>query len=181
MQELFLMYIIQEEKQMNKNIKQLAYTGMFAAVIFVMTMFVKIPVTSGYLHLGDALIYIASLIIGPWAILAGALGEGLADVAGGYVMYAPATVIIKALIAVPFLIIYKKGDSKLLTVKSALMTLPAGVITVGGYFIADMIIDKAYAVVDIPGNIIQAVGSAVVFIIIALAFDKSKIKNTLNL
>ena len=163
------------------NAKKLSLTGMFAALIFVMTMFVKIPVTSGYLHLGDALIYIASLIIGPWAILAGAVGEGLADVAGGYVMYAPATVIIKALIAIPFLIVYNKKESKLLNLKSALMTVPSGIITVGGYFAADMLIDKAYAVVDIPGNVIQAVGSAVVFVILAFAFDKSKIKNKINL
>lgn len=48
-----------------------------------------------------------------------------------------------------------------------------------GYFIADMIIDKAFAVVDIPGNVIQAVGSAVVFMIIAAAFDTAGLKKKL--
>ena len=54
----------------------------FAALIFVVTVFLKIPAASGYVHIGDSLIYLASLIIGPWAMLAGAIGEGLADIAG---------------------------------------------------------------------------------------------------
>ena len=160
------------------NAKKLSYTGMFAALIFVVTVFLKVPVASGYVHIGDSLIYLATLIIGPWAMLAGALGEALADIAGSYLMYAPATVIIKVLTVVPFLFI--KKEDKLLSVKSALMTLPAGLITVGGYFLADLIIDKSYAVVDLPGNVIQALASAVIFIVLAFAFDKSKIKNKID-
>ena len=160
------------------NAKKLSFTGMFAALIFVVTVFLKVPVASGYVHIGDSLIYLATLIIGPWAMLAGALGEALADIAGSYLMYAPATVIIKVLTVVPFLFI--KKEDKLLSVKSALMTLPAGLITVGGYFLADLIIDKSYAVVDLPGNVIQALASAVIFIVLAFAFDKSKIKNKID-
>lgn len=159
----------------------MALTGVFAAMIFVMTYFIKVPVASGYVHFGDALIYLsAGFIGGPWAMLAGAIGAGIADVIGGYAMYAPATIIIKALIAVPFVIVLKDKE-KLFSPLSALMTIPAGLITVGGYFIADMIIDKAYAVVDIPGNVIQAVGSAVIFIVIALAFDSMKIKKRIKM
>ena len=57
------------------------------------------------------------------------------------------------------------------------MTISAGFVTVGGYFLADLIISKEYAVVDIPGNVIQAVGSAVIFIIFAIALDKINIKD----
>lgn len=166
---------------MNNNVRKMALTGVFAAMIFVMTYFIKVPVASGYVHFGDALIYLsAGFIGGPWAMLAGAIGAGIADVIGGYAMYAPATIIIKALIAVPFVIVLKDKE-KLFSPLSALMTIPAGLITVGGYFIADMIIDKAYAVVDIPGNVIQAVGSAVIFIVIALAFDSMKIKKRIKM
>lgn len=165
----------------NKNVKKMALTGVFSAMIFVMTYFIKVPVASGYVHFGDALIYIcAGFIGGPWAMLAGAIGAGLADLIGGYAIYAPATIIIKALIAIPFVLVLKNKE-KLLTPLSALMTIPAGLITVGGYFAADMIIDKTYAVVDIPGNAIQAVGSAVIFIVLALAFDTVKIKKRLNI
>lgn len=163
------------------KIKKLAYAGMFAAMIFVMTYFVKVPVASGYVHFGDALIYIcAGLLGGPWAILAGAIGEGLADLAGGYAIYAPATVIVKALIATPFVLVLKNSD-KLVTKLSVLMTVVSGIITVGGYFIADLIIDKTYAIVDIPGNVIQAVGSALIFVALAFAFDKANLKNKIKM
>lgn len=155
--------------------KKLTISGMFAALIFVTTMFVKIPVVSGYIHFGDALLYIAALVLdAPYAIAAGVIGESLADLAGGYAMYMPATAIIKFIIALIFT--FSKTDSKkILSKKPVLMTVPAAIITVGGYFVADLIIDKSYAIVDISGNVIQTVGSAVIFIIIAAALDKMKI------
>jgi len=165
---------------MNTNIRKTVITGVFCAMIFALTMFVKFPVASGYVHFGDALIYICASLLGPWGILAGAIGEGLADVAGGFAAYFPATVIVKALIAVPFAFFNTKSE-KILSVKSALFTLISGAVTVLGYFLADLIIDKSYAIVDIPGNIIQAVGSALIFVVIAAAFDKSKIKNKIGL
>ena len=163
---------------MNNKFKKSIVSGVFCAMIFVLTMFVKFPVASGYVHFGDALIYICSSIIGPWGIIAGALGEGIADIAGGFAVYFPATVIVKALIAVPFAFFNFKTE-KILSIKSSAFTLISGAVTVLGYFIADLIIDKTYAFVDIPGNVIQALGSAVLFVIIAAAFDKSKIKNKL--
>lgn len=159
----------------------MVYTALFAAMIFVLTRFVQIPVASGYVHFGDALIYIvASTLGGPWAFLASAVGAVLADITSGWVTYAPATCIIKILIAVPFVFVGKKHE-KILTPASALLTIASGAITVLGYFIADCIIDRAYAVVDIPGNVIQAVGSAVVFIVLAAAFDAANIKKKLFL
>jgi uncharacterized repeat protein (TIGR04002 family) len=166
---------------MNKNLRKMVTTAVFAAMIFVLTYFIKVPVASGYVHFGDALIYIcAGVLGGPWAILAGAIGEGLADLIGGYAIYAPATIVVKALIAVPFILTCAKKE-KFLTPITALMTVPAGLITVGGYYIADLIIDKSYAIVDIPGNIIQAVGSAVLFIVVAAAFDAAKLKSKIKL
>lgn len=166
---------------MKSNVKKMAFTGVFAAMIFVLTYVVKVPVASGYVHFGDALIYICACFLGaPWALIAGAIGEGLADIIGGYAIYAPATIVVKALIAVPF-VLASKNSEKIFNLKSALMTIPAGIITVGGYFVADLIIDKSYAIIDIPGNIIQAVGSAIIFAVIALAFDATKIKNKIKM
>ena len=163
----------------NKKLLKMVVTAMFTAMIFVLTRFISVPVATGYVHFGDALVYlVASVMGGPWAFFAAAVGEALADVTAGWVSYAPATLIVKALIALPFVLSCKKSD-KILTPLTALLTIPAGVITVGGYFVADLIIDKAYAVVNIPGNIIQAVGSAVLFIVIAAAFDAAKIKKRL--
>lgn len=160
----------------NRKVFKMAVTAMFTAMIFVLTRFISVPVATGYVHFGDALVYLAaSTLGGPWAFFAAAVGEALADIASGWFTYAPATLITKALIALPFVLVNKKSE-KILTPLTALLTIPAGAITVGGYFIADLIIDKAYAVVNIPGNVIQAVGSAVVFIVLAAAFDAAKLK-----
>lgn len=165
----------------NNKIFKMVATALFTAMIFLLTRFVSVPVATGYVHFGDALVYlVASVMGGPWAFFAAAVGEALADVASGWIAYAPATLIVKALIAIPFVLVWKKSD-KVLTPLTALLTIPSGVITVAGYFVADMIIDKAYAVVNIPGNVIQAVGSAVVFIILAAAFDAAKLKKKLFL
>lgn len=165
----------------NKRIFKMCTTAMFTAMIFVLTRFVSVPVASGYVHFGDALVYIvASVLGGPWAFFAAAIGESLADIAYGMAYYAPATLIVKALIATPFVLTYKKSE-KILTPITALMTVVSGVITVGGYYISDLIIDKSYAIVNIPGNIIQAVGSAVIFIVLGAAFDAAGLKKKLFL
>lgn len=165
----------------NNKIFKMVATALFTAMIFLLTRFVSVPVATGYVHFGDALVYlVASVMGGPWALFAAAVGEALADVASVWIAYAPATLIVKALIALPFVLVWKKSD-KVLTPLTALLTILSGVITVAGYFVADMIIDKAYAVVNIPGNVIQAVGSAVVFIILAAAFDAAKLKKKLFL
>lgn len=166
---------------MNEKIKNMVNSALFGAMIFVLTRFVQIPIGAGYVHFGDALIYIvASLLNAPWAIASAVVGSVLADLTSGFAVYAPATFIIKALIALPFILVNSRGV-KILTPASIALTVLSGVVTVGGYFIADMIIDRSYAYVDILGNVIQAVGSAVIFVILAGAFDTAGIKKKLFL
>lgn len=166
---------------MKKNkVLKITITAMFIAMIYLFTRFVQVPapVGPGFLHFGDALIYLcAGIIGGPWAVIAGALGEGLVDLTvGGAVVYAPATIIIKALIAL-VVAFASKNSNKILTWKTAVATIPAGLITIVGYTIADVIIiGKAAIFTNLPTTIFQAVGSAVVFIILAAALDKTKLK-----
>lgn len=60
--------------------------------------------------------------------------------------------------------------------RSAIFTIISGVITVLGYFAADLILYREGAIADLPANIIQAAGSAVVFIVLAFALDRAGIK-----
>ncbi len=165
---------------MNTITKKISFTAMLAAMVFGLTM-LHIPIgAGGYIHIGDALIYIAALLIGgPWAFLAAAIGAAVADIVSGFASYAIVSVIIKALIALPFVLIRDRGE-KLLTPLSALLTIPSGIITVLGYFLADLVLYRAGAVADIPANLIQAVGSAVAFILLALALDKAEIRKRIN-
>lgn len=166
--------------KVNRKVLNMVYAAVFAAMIFALTRFIQIPVPSGagYLHFGDAMIYIvASTLGGPWALLASALGAAIADLSS-VAVYAPISAIVKVLIALPFVFVNKKSE-KILTPLTICLTIPSGVITVLGYYLGDLIVNKAYAVADIPMNIVQAVGSAIIFAIISAAFDAAKLKKKL--
>ena len=97
---------------------------------------------------------------------------------GNAAVYAPISAIVKVLIALPFVFVNKKSE-KILTPLTICLTIPSGVITVLGYYLGDLIVNKAYAVADIPMNIVQAVGSAIIFAVISAAFDAAKLKKKL--
>lgn len=167
--------------KVNRKVLNMVYAAVFAAMIFALTRFIQIPVPggAGYLHFGDAMIYIAaSTLGGPWALLASALGAAIADLSSVFAVYAPISAIVKVLIALPFVFVNKKSE-KILTPLTICLTIPSGVITVLGYFLGDLIVNKAYAVADIPMNIVQAVGSAIIFVVISAAFDAAKLKKKL--
>ena len=85
----------------NLSVKKLTLAGVMAALVFVMTYVPKVPVpvTGGYVHLGDGAIFLAALLLGPLGIPAAALGSGLSDLLGGYMVYVLPTMVIKALVA----------------------------------------------------------------------------------
>jgi uncharacterized repeat protein (TIGR04002 family) len=159
-----------------KTTKNICFAAMFAAMIFGLTM-LHVPIgAGGYIHVGDAVIYVTAMLMGgPWAFISAAIGAACADIVSGFAVYAVPSAIIKILIAVPFVLISKK-QSKLLSVRSAIFTIISGVITVLGYFAADLILYREGAIADLPANIIQAAGSAVVFIVLAFALDRAGIK-----
>lgn len=150
---------------------------MFAAMIFALTM-LHVPIgAGGYIHVGDSVIYIAALLMGvPWSFISAAIGAACADLVSGVAVYAIPSAIIKVLLAVPFVLIAKK-DTKLLSIRTAAFTILSGIITILGYFLTDLVVYRAGAVADLPANVIQAVGSAVVFVILAFALDRADIKN----
>ncbi|MBR5357423.1 MAG: ECF transporter S component [Lachnospiraceae bacterium] len=123
--------------------KQLILSALFAALTFVGTSVIKIPtITQGYIHPGDGFVLLSGLLLGPvYGTLAAGIGSALADILGGYFVYAPATFIIKALSALIAFLVFKA-----LTKKETKTTIPqvifAGVageaIMVLGYFIFEI-------------------------------------------
>ena len=83
----------------NKQTYEIVLTGLGMALVFVATMFIKIPNTlDGYFNLGDGFILLFASFLNPFErFLIGGLGSALADVAGGYGHYSFFTIIIKGL------------------------------------------------------------------------------------
>lgn len=86
---------------MEKSTKKLVTAALLAAFTCIATMIIKIPTpTFGYIHLGDGLVLLCGVILGPAAgALAAGTGSMFSDLFSGYASFAPATFLIKALTA----------------------------------------------------------------------------------
>ena len=161
----------------DKKLRYITLTGLFAALITLFTAYIfhiPVGVNGGYIHLGDALIYLAAALLpAPYAMAAGAIGGGLADLLTAPV-WAPATIIIKILIVIPF----TSKNPKLLNKRNLIAPVIALLITVTGYYIADVILfgKEAAFLISVTSNSIQGLGSAAVFYIIGAALEKAGIK-----
>ena len=116
----------------NLSVKKLTLAGVTAALVFVMTYIPKVPVpvTGGYVHLGDGAIFLSALLLGPLGVPAAAIGSGLSDILGGYMVYALPTMVIKALVALIAFKGWKEGS----WVRAAVAFILAEIVMVAGYF-----------------------------------------------
>ena len=164
-----------------KHLQCSVISAVFAALIAIMTAYIcHIPYAAGggYIHFGDALIFLAaSLLPAPYAVFAASVGAGLADLLTAPV-WAPFTIVIKAILA----LLITNRKEKIICKRNLLALIPAAVVTIGGYYLAEGIIYGNFVapVVSIWGNAVQAVGSAIIYIIVAFALDKSGFKKRFN-
>lgn len=145
-----------------KSPRGIAITGMLGAVVFVATRWLQIPLPSswGYIHTGDAAIFMTALTFGPWAgaVAAGA-GSALADWLSPFSVYAPWTLLIKSTMG--FVAGAGAGGGRVL---AAVSVLCACAVMLGGYFIADWSISgsRVAGTANLPLNAVQAVFGAFV-------------------
>lgn len=169
-------------KNSNLKLRIIVFTGLFAALVCVLTM-LHIPTNNGgYIHIGDSLIYLSSMLLPfPCGLIAGGIGGGLSDLFSGYPVYFLPTLIIKAINSLVIYIVAKR-DGKIINVRSVLAVIISGIVTVFGYYLVAVILYGGFKtqLATIPGNIIQAVGSAIIFIVLGLAFDTAKLKDKLK-
>lgn len=95
----------------NISIYYIALISIFGALIYVFTAFIAFPIGTGYVHLGDIFIFTACMFLGYYAIIPAILGSVIADIFLGFSYYAVATVIIKGIMVVIFLLIKGKKTS----------------------------------------------------------------------
>ncbi len=141
-------------------------TGLMIAMVAIVTAAIPIPApfTSGYVHLGDAVIFLSVLLLG-WkygAVAAGA-GSALADIFIGYAFWAPWTLFVKAGMAIIMGLFIAKAMEKPgkiifgVPVYQILGMIFGGLFMVVGYFIAQGIMYSNFitAALGIPWNIAQ--------------------------
>ncbi len=164
----------------NKIIKYLLWT--IAIYVATLSGFAFKLAGGNYIHIGDAAVYLSALVLPvPAAIVVSVIGCALADVTLSSINYIVATVIVKTLIVLAAKMLLKLSDKVL--IQDVLVCL-CGVITVAGYYIADVVmllIQKNGFIASIVGameflklNIIQALVCAVVYIVISGFARKTK-------
>lgn len=155
---------------MNNKIYKITLAALFAALIYVATRFFIIPLPgNGYANLGDCFVITAGFILGPiYGACAAGLGSALSDLILGYGIYIPATLIIKAVVAVVvyycFNILSKQKIKA--PVSICISAVIAEIFMVVGYFIFELcLFGIGVALPDIIGNTLQgAVGAAAAII-----------------
>jgi len=88
------------ELPVSKRTLKVSVAAVFTALIAVATMSfsVSVPATRGYFNIGETAIYVSAILFGSSVGgLTGGLGSMIADLALGYAIYAPATLVIKGL------------------------------------------------------------------------------------
>lgn len=160
-----------------KKVNYLVVTGIMAALITLMTAYIcHIPVgtNGGYVHFGDALIYLSAAILPkPYALAAAAIGGGLADLFTAP-MWLPATIVIKMLIVLPF----TDHSQKIVSIRNVVAMVLAYFISGFGYFAAEYILFETISVfwISMLQSLVQSCGSAVFFIVFGMALDKTGFK-----
>lgn len=172
--------VMNREGATRSKVSYLTMTALMATLITIMTAYIchiPIGVNGGYVHFGDTLIYLAAILLPrPYALAAAAIGGGMADLLTAP-MWAPATIIIKMLIVLPF----SNKSSKIVTPRNVIAAVLAYFISGLSYFFAEYILFGNWSVllVSMSQSLIQSGGSAIFLVILGLVLDKVHIKNRL--
>ncbi len=162
---------------LNKNIQKLVFAALLGALTFCAT-WISVPTGIGNVNLGDGILLLGAWTLGgPWSVLACALGATLTDVVGGYAIYAPATLIIKALMGIVALLVYKLFARVSSLLRYLLSGVAAELVMIAGYFIYEaFVLSFGFAALtSIPFNAIQGAIAVIVALIIHKILEKAKL------
>ena len=170
----------------NKTLR-LVLAAMFAALICVATMIIKVPTvgTSGYVNIGDAAILLTVWILGGrYAALAAGIGSALADLLLGYTSYAPGTFIIKLSMAFAAFGVYfaLKKVSVNKYIAYVLSGIAAEAVMVAGYLTYEWVLlgYGAGALPSVASNLVQG-GTCIVLSVVAIGvLEAAKVKRTID-
>ncbi len=161
----------------SKKIRKITLASVLAALTCVSTMLIRIPTpTKGYVNLGDCMVNISAWLLGPlYGGAAAGLGSAAADLFAGYVVYVPATLITKALMAVLSFMIFSLAAKKIRSLTSRIIAASAAeILMILGYFGFESVMygSIATASLGIVGNAFQGIIGTVSSVILYEAVVK---------
>jgi len=164
------------------KLKTLTISALFCAAVFVSTAYLpRLPIAGGqggYVHIGDAFIFLASSLLPmPFAALSAAVGSAMADALTGFMIWAPGTFVIKALMTVPF-----TSKKKMVCLRNVIAVFVATLILCAAYYVYEAVVITNFVVAaaSIPFNLIQGIASSVIFLAVACVLDRIGIKKYID-
>lgn len=147
----------------------LVMTAILIALVFVATFInIKLPIMAkgGLVHLGTAMLFTIAILFGPKkGAIAGAVGMGLFDIFGGWLLWAPITIVARFLqgwiVGKVAYMNSKKGTSMLFNIIAAIVSVP---VMLAVYYIGEVILYSNWIapLASIPGDLLQnAIGLAI--------------------
>lgn len=163
------------QSKQTQSIRRLTTAGVLAAAIVLLTTLVSIPMPGGfgYINLGDVGVLLAGMLLGGgWGALCAGAASALADVLLGYTVYAPATFVIKGLVALVAGLLFARTQKKIRFVA----LYPAALIVPAGYFFYELLLyGAASAIPNILFNTLQCMVGAVVATFLGIMLLKTKL------
>lgn len=168
---------------MKNNTKKMIFAAVFAALICVMTAVIAIPnAIGGYVNLGEGFVILAGWLLGPvFGFLAAGIGAMFADIINSYIIFAPATFVIKGLTALTSYAVCsalhsRRGEKKgWMHVSRLISALAAECVMIAGYFVYSSILygNIAGALASIPGDVIQAAAGIIIALLLREVIEKT--------
>ncbi|MHA2289545.1 MAG: ECF transporter S component [Promethearchaeota archaeon] len=162
------------------NVLTISIIAIFTALNFVATYWIQIPIpaTGGYINVGDIAVMFTALLFGPIiGGISGGVGPMLADIFSPYIIYAPATLIIKGIEGFLIgLISNPRYFTGRISYRDILAVIIGGFLIPFGYFLYEAFIlglGVAIALVEMPGNFFQFIVAAIVSILLITASRKN--------
>lgn len=151
---------------------QLALTALLIALVFLATMLIqiKLPIKAngGLVHFGTAMLFIVSIVFGPKkGAMAGAIGMALFDVVGGWLIWAPITLVARGLQGwIVGTIAWsgdKQGASTLRNVIAMTISMP---LMAAVYYVGEVVLYGSWIapLASIPGDAMQSILGIIVAI-----------------
>lgn len=160
------------------GVKEIVKIGLMSAFIYVSTAAINIPIgPGGVIHLGDSMIFVTAILFG-WktAAISGSIGMTLFDLLSPYAIWAPFTLVVKAVMGyLAGKISYGRGSNGDSLLRNILAVVVSGAWMIFGYYIAEAIIysNIVAPIATIPANFFQVLGGAIIAIPLTMLIKKS--------
>lgn len=169
---------------MKTTAQKIVVSSLFAALVCVATMIIKIPSPlKGYINLGDCIILLSAFILPKgYKFLTAGIGSALADVFSGYIVYAPATFVIKGFMAVVFCVGFSLLSKKTSKLPSRILSgIFAEITMILGYFLFEgFLYGFVPSLVNIPANVVQGIAGLIIGVTLINVFEKQNLIKTLK-